>query len=64
MTIKTMENNLMKTSQKHQTVRIQSANHLYTGTVKDIHHDLLNLQTKDGAQQFDMNKVDNYKIMK
>ena len=64
MTIKTMEKNLMQTGKKHQTVRVQSANRLYTGNVKNISGDTLDLQTKNGDQKFDMNQVDNYKIMK
>ena len=64
MTIDKMEKNLANCQKNHQTVRIQSQNALYTGTVASINGNDLSLKTKNGNQKFNMQDVDNYKIMK
>ena len=64
MTIQNMEKNLLATKANHQTVRIQSKNALYVGTVSNLKNDVLSFKTKNGAKQFKMQDVDNYKLIK
>ncbi|QBP18894.1 hypothetical protein [Acetilactobacillus jinshanensis] len=64
MTIQDMGKNLLATQKKNQTVRIQSKNALYVGQVTGLNDGVLSLNTKKGAKKFNMQDVDNYKIMK
>ncbi|XIF20545.1 MAG: hypothetical protein AJITA_01320 [Acetilactobacillus jinshanensis] len=64
MTIQDMGKNLLATQKNNQTVRIQSKNALYVGQVSGLSNGILSLKTKNGAQKFNMQDVDNYKIMK
>ena len=64
MTIDKMAKNLADCQKSNQTVRIQSQNALYTGTVTGVDGNKISLKTKAGAKQFNLQDVDNYKIIK